>query len=316
MRACSEIRRLTIATLIAFSTSSPIAASDAKTKEKADTYYYMSDSYGMNLQSLKKAPPSVPSGQRRVLQTSIGEAPTPRPGQQKAHEMTGHDVNLKSYLYFTRIATFPSPDGVSSNTKTATSEHLSGNPKEGSTGAIKADECAPSPLTPESVRHLVVQSAKRHRVDEAFAEAIAWAESEFDRWRNSPKGARGPMQLMPETAARFGVYDICDPAQNIDGAMRYLRVLFDEFQNPLLVAAAYNSGEHRIYEHAGIPPFAETVRYLAKVINYQFGLPMPSPKTGATRFPQRQIKSPGPGKEAGVIAVQKSRQFVGGVMHF
>lgn len=319
MCACSEIRRLTIATLTAFSTSSPIAASGAKTKEKTDTYYYMSDSYDMNLQSLKKAPSSAPSGQRRVWQTSTGEAPTLRSGQQKAHETTGHNVNLKSYLDFTRIATFPSPDGVSSNTKTATSEHPSGNPKEGSTGAIivrKADECAPSPLTPESVRYLVVQSARRHRVDEVFAEAIAWAESDFDRWRNSPKGARGPMQLMPETAARFGVYDICDPAQNIDGAMRYLRVLFDEFQNPLLVAAAYNSGEHRIYEHAGIPPFAETVRYLAKVINYQLGLPMPSPKTGATRFSQSQIKSPGPGKEAGVIAVQKSRQFVGGVMHF
>ncbi len=86
------------------------------------------------------------------------------------------------------------------------------------------------------------------------------------------------MQLIPETAARFGVQDICDPAQNIEGGMKYLRFLLDEFQNPLLVAAAYNSGEGRIYEYGGVPPFQETVGYVAKVVNFQLGLPMPTGK--------------------------------------
>ncbi len=135
-----------------------------------------------------------------------------------------------------------------------------------------------APLTPDEIKSLVEQAARRHQVDVLFATAITWAESQFDRSRNSDKGARGPMQLMPKTAERFGVRDVCDPASNIEGGVRYLRVLLDEFQNPLLVAAAYNAGEGRIYEYGGVPPFKETVGYVAKVVNYQLGVAMPAPK--------------------------------------
>ncbi|WKL38965.1 lytic transglycosylase domain-containing protein (plasmid) [Sinorhizobium meliloti] len=178
-------------------------------------------------------------------------------------------------------------------------------------------ECGPSPLSQEEVKSLVVQTARKYRVDEVFATAIAWAESGFDQSRNSPKGARGPMQLMPATAARFGVKDICDPAQNIEGGMKYLRFLLDEFQNPLLVAAAYNSGEQRIYQHGGIPPFQETVGYVAKVVNYQLGLPMPSAKGKARPAAAPQaVSNASDSGDAGVIAVKKTGKFVGGVMHF
>ncbi|MDX0840200.1 transglycosylase SLT domain-containing protein [Sinorhizobium medicae] len=177
--------------------------------------------------------------------------------------------------------------------------------------------CGPSPLNPEEIKSLVVQTARKYRVDEVFATAIAWAESGFDRSRNSPKGARGPMQLMPATAARFGVTDICDPAENIEGGMKYLRFLLDEFQNPLLVAAAYNSGEQRIYQHGGIPPFQETVGYVAKVVNYQLGLPMPSAKGKARPAAAPQaVSDASDSGDAGVIAVKKTGKFVGGVMHF
>lgn len=177
-------------------------------------------------------------------------------------------------------------------------------------------QCGPSPLSPEEVKYLVVQTARKYRVDEVFATAIAWAESGFDQSRNSPKGARGPMQLMPATAARFGVKDICDPAQNIEGGMKYLRFLLDEFQNPLLVAAAYNSGEQRIYQHGGIPPFQETVGYVAKVVNYQLGLPMPSAKGKAGPAAPQAVSDASDNGDAGVIAVKKTGKFVGGVMHF
>ncbi|WP_457812212.1 lytic transglycosylase domain-containing protein [Sinorhizobium meliloti] len=178
-------------------------------------------------------------------------------------------------------------------------------------------ECGPSPLSPEEVKSLVVQTARKYHVDEVFATAIAWAESDFDQSRNSPKGARGPMQLMPATAARFGVKDICDPAENIEGGMKYLRFLLDEFQNPLLVAAAYNSGEQRIYQHGGIPPFQETVGYVAKVVNYQLGLPMPSAKGKARPAAAPQaVSDASDSGDAGVIAVKKTGKFVGGVMHF
>ncbi|MDX0561957.1 transglycosylase SLT domain-containing protein [Sinorhizobium medicae] len=178
-------------------------------------------------------------------------------------------------------------------------------------------KCGPPPLSQEEVKSLVVQTARKYRVDEVFATAIAWAESGFDQSRNSPKDARGPMQLMPATAARFGVEDICDPAENIEGGMKYLRFLLDEFQNPLLVAAAYNSGEQRIYQHGGIPPFQETVGYVAKVVNYQLGLPMPSAKGKARPAAAPQaVSDASDSGDAGVIAVKKTGKFVGGVMHF
>ncbi|WP_226951454.1 lytic transglycosylase domain-containing protein [Rhizobium terrae] len=182
--------------------------------------------------------------------------------------------------------------------------------------AWKAQECGPSPLAPTEIRRLVQQSARRHQVDEALAMAIAWAESGFDRRRNSPKGARGPMQLMPETALRFGVTDICDPEDNIEGGMKYLRVLFDEFQNPLFVAAAYNSGEQRVRQYSGIPPFAETLGYVAKVVNHQLGLPMPSLKRSATRRSGRAAAATNRDDATGVIPVEKTGRFIGGVMHF
>ncbi|MBD9497883.1 lytic transglycosylase domain-containing protein [Ensifer sp. ENS01] len=183
-------------------------------------------------------------------------------------------------------------------------------------GQSEAQTCGPSPLGTDEIKSLVVRTARKYSVDERFATAITWAESGFDQSRNSPKGARGPMQLMPATAARFGVEDICDPAQNIEGGVKYLRTLLDEFQNPLLVAAAYNGGEQRIYEHGGIPPFKETVGYVAKVVNYQLGLPMPSAKSKARSIASQPVSDADDGGDAGVIAVKKTGTFVGGVMHF
>lgn len=180
---------------------------------------------------------------------------------------------------------------------------------------VGAEECGASPMTPDEIKALVVETARRHQVDEGFAVAITWAESRFDVVRNSPKGARGPMQLIPDTATRFGVVDICDPAQNIEGGIKYLRFLLDEFQNPLLVAAAYNSGENRIYEYGGVPPFQETVGYVAKVLNFQLGIPMPTGKRKAGNV-VREAAATNTANGSGVIAVEKTGKFVGGVMHF
>ncbi|QNH37963.1 lytic transglycosylase domain-containing protein (plasmid) [Aminobacter sp. MDW-2] len=174
-------------------------------------------------------------------------------------------------------------------------------------------ECGPSPATPAEITRLVIEATQRHDVDAEFAVAVVTAESRLDRLRNSPKGARGPMQLMPATAERFGVTDICDPEENIDGGVRYLRELTDEFRNPLLVAAAYNAGEGRVREHGGIPPFKETLRYVAEVVNIQMGLE----GTGATATRARDVadeqQSTPP---SGVITSRERRQWVGGVMHF
>ncbi|RKM87642.1 lytic transglycosylase domain-containing protein, partial [Streptomyces xinghaiensis] len=76
-------------------------------------------------------------------------------------------------------------------------------------------ECGPSPFTPDEIEQLVSATAERHGVDISLATAIAYAESRFDHHRSSPAGARGPMQLMPDTAERFNVTDVCDPVSNI-----------------------------------------------------------------------------------------------------
>lgn len=181
----------------------------------------------------------------------------------------------------------------------------------GGDGLQGADECGPSPVTPEEITRLVIEAAQRHKVDVGFAVAVVTAESRLDRLRNSPKGARGPMQLMPETAERFGVNDICDPKENIDGGVRYLRELIDEFRNPLLVAAAYNAGEGSVRKHAGIPPFQETLGYIAEILNVQMGIDGSSArKRGATDAPEL------PSNISGVITLRERRQWLGGVMHF
>jgi len=174
-------------------------------------------------------------------------------------------------------------------------------------------ECGPSPATPAEITRLVIEAAQRHDVDAEFAVAVVTAESRLDRLRNSPKGARGPMQLMPVTAERFGVTDICDPEENIDGGVRYLRALTDEFRNPLLVAAAYNAGEGRVREHGGIPPFKETLRYVAEVLNIRMDLE----GSGATASEPRELADKQRSiPDRGVITSRERRQWVGGVMHF
>jgi hypothetical protein len=172
-------------------------------------------------------------------------------------------------------------------------------------------ECGPSPATPAEITRLVTEASQRHGVDAGFAVAVVTAESRLDRLRNSPKGARGPMQLMPVTAERFGVTDICDPEDNIDGGVRYLRELTDEFRNPLLVAAAYNAGEGRVREHGGIPPFKETIGYVAEVLNIQMGLE----GSGASE-PRDVADQQHSAPASGVITTRERRQWVGGVMHF
>lgn len=188
------------------------------------------------------------------------------------------------------------------------------NGKTESSPPVSNGQCKPSAMSEAEINALVKDMAHRHGVDAGFAVAIAWAESNFGRNLNSSAGARGPMQLMPATAERFGVQDICDTTANIDGGVRYLRVLLDEFQNPLLAAAAYNSGEQRIYEYGGIPPFAETLNYVARVVNYQLGVTLPASRRKTNPEPTTVVTHASAG--GGVIPVEKTKTFVAGIMHF
>lgn len=110
---------------------------------------------------------------------------------------------------------------------------------------------------------LARRAADRHGIDPALVLAVMRIESGFDARALSPKGAMGLMQLMPDTAARFGVRDAYDPEQNLRGGAAYLRFLLERFEGDVALAgAAYNAGEGAVDRHGGVPPYAETQAYV------------------------------------------------------
>lgn len=105
------------------------------------------------------------------------------------------------------------------------------------------------------------------RVSPAFALAVMTTESTGRAGAVSSAGATGLMQLMPDTAARFGVTDMTDTAQNIRGGVAYLDWLMEKFDSdPILVLAGYNAGENAVIKNNGVPPYAETRGYVPKVL--------------------------------------------------
>lgn len=120
---------------------------------------------------------------------------------------------------------------------------------------------------PRHIAPLIGAAARHSQVDPALIEAVVRVESGFNAGAISPKGAQGLMQLMPATARRYGVEDPMDPAQNLLGGARYLRDLIDRFATLPLALAAYNAGEAAVERHGNaIPPYAETVAYVPKVL--------------------------------------------------
>lgn len=114
---------------------------------------------------------------------------------------------------------------------------------------------------------LISSAARRWDVDFALVKAVVHAESAFDKDAVSRVGARGLMQLMPQTAAMLSVHDIHDPQQNINAGARYLRMMLDKFRGDTRNAlAAYNAGPANVQKYGGIPPFTETKNYVSKVM--------------------------------------------------
>jgi soluble lytic murein transglycosylase-like protein len=107
----------------------------------------------------------------------------------------------------------------------------------------------------------------RYGVDSSLVHAVIGAESAFNPWAVSRKGAQGLMQLMPRTASALGVRDSFNPRDNIEGGVRHLRYLMDRYPGNLsLVLAAYNAGEGAVDSYGGIPPYPETQQYVQKIL--------------------------------------------------
>lgn len=113
---------------------------------------------------------------------------------------------------------------------------------------------------------MIAEAARKHGVDADLIHAVVRAESGYNPTSRSSAGAMGLMQLMPGTARSLGVRDAFDPAQNIDGGVRYLRQQLDKFGEVDLALAAYNAGPGAVQRHHGMPPYRETQAYVRRVL--------------------------------------------------
>jgi len=133
---------------------------------------------------------------------------------------------------------------------------------------IKTTRKTPSKFIKE-YEGIILQASRRFEVDASLVKAIIKAESYFDHKAVSHKGAQGLMQLMPQTSNAMAVENPFDPEENIFGGTRYLSLLLKRFNNDKrLAVAAYNAGPERVETCNGIPPIAETERFVKKVMNY------------------------------------------------
>jgi soluble lytic murein transglycosylase-like protein len=137
----------------------------------------------------------------------------------------------------------------------------------------------------------LIDSGTRNGVDPLLLYSVMHQESSFKSHAISPKGARGLMQLMPGTAIRFGVTNIFDPRQNIEGGARYLRFLTERFNGELrLVLAGYNAGEGAVEKYGWrVPPYAETQEYVRRISRRYSVIQDPSSALYAPTLNSRQV---------------------------
>ena len=125
------------------------------------------------------------------------------------------------------------------------------------------------PGPPNRFDPIIAEAAQRHGVPRALIKAVIKAESDFDPQAVSRRGALGLMQIMPVNLDGLKVTDPFNPKENIMGGVRYLKKMFDRFDQDLQLAlAAYNAGPGAVEQYRTIPPFPETQRYIQKVLRY------------------------------------------------
>jgi len=129
----------------------------------------------------------------------------------------------------------------------------------------RLDATIAKPAADPTMLAAIDETAKDLQVSPELVHSVIEVESNYNPYAVSSKGAQGLMQLMPATARRFGVSNSFDARQNIEGGVRYLKFLQEKFQDDRLAIAAYNAGEKAVSKYGGVPPYPETVDYVAKV---------------------------------------------------
>jgi soluble lytic murein transglycosylase-like protein len=178
------------------------------------------------------------------------------------------------------IYTYTDADGVVHFTNTPGGDkryrvYIHGNGGYGKPGSGAAPGVIPVPPSDHDIARYtrygewIRQAATLYQIPEQLVRAIIRCESDYDPRAVSVSGARGLMQLMPDTATLMQVRDIDDPRENIFGGVRLLRILANEFNGDLdLTIAAYNAGDGSVIRFGGIPPFQQTRDYVIAVTKY------------------------------------------------
>ncbi len=141
-------------------------------------------------------------------------------------------------------------------------------PSAGPIAAPSVSLKLPVKVPPTPLSEVVNSASATYHLDPDLVNSVIHAESGFNAHAVSPKGARGLMQLMPQTAGNLGVSDAFDPLDNVTGGTRYLRELLERYNFDLVKAlAAYNAGPQRVQQYKGVPPFRETRAYVARIVH-------------------------------------------------
>ena len=138
-------------------------------------------------------------------------------------------------------------------------------------GAAISPPAHRAPPEDDTYDRVIAHLARRHGVQAGLVKAVIAAESAFDRKAVSRAGAQGLMQLMPQTASELGVIAPFQAYENIDGGVRYLRLMLDRYGDVHRALAAYNAGPNAVDRYGGIPPYRETQAYVTRVLAYYRG---------------------------------------------
>jgi len=164
------------------------------------------------------------------------------------------------------IVTLTSKDGRVIYANTEDLSAATDNPPLLAAGVRKAQKPVAEAPAAEAIDGMIDRISEQQGVDPDLVKAVARVESNYNPRAVSNRGALGVMQLRPETAKRFGVVNVWDPRQNIEGGVKFLKFLSGMFPDNLpYVLAAYNAGENAVVKHRGIPPFPETRAYVRKI---------------------------------------------------
>ena len=213
------------------------------------------------------------SAQRKLRLGSVAGVPEMEPTVAVRHRAGAWVRALAAALVLTAISATAATAQIYVVVEADGTRRFTNEPVEGSEVFLQTmytvDPNATVRSGPVPFQREISDASSREGVDSKLVEAVIAAESAFDPWAQSNKGAQGLMQLMPDTADRFGVANVWDPQQNIAGGTAYLGELIEMFRGNLHhVLAAYNAGEGAVTRHGGVPPYAETQQYVERVLAY------------------------------------------------